>query len=287
MMQPTGERDAIAVWGDTLKPSALAGVRDLFRQEQERLAAAQPAAATDLAYGPDARHRLDVYRSDDGGEHPRPVLLWVHGGGFLRGEKASPEHPYNAHAGRWAARHGMVGAVMNYRLAPDHVWPAGGEDVGAALDWLAAHVATFGGDPQRIVVVGTSAGAAHIATHLHLRNGTSPAAGAVLLSGLYGFAPLEERDRLYFGTSVHDADRSDAVAMTATKLPLLLACAQYDPQRFQAETIGLVAARFARHGRLPRSFYGSGHNHFSLAYHLGTSDTRLADEILAFIGDLS
>lgn len=285
-MQPAGERDAIAAWGEVLTPAVLAGVQDLFRVEQERLAAAQAAAAIDLPYGPDARHRLDLYRPQGEGQTRRPVLLWVHGGGFIRGEKSSPDHPYNAHAGRWAARHGMVGAVMNYRLAPEHGWPAGGEDVSTALDWLVARAAEFGGDPTRIVVMATSAGAAHVATHLQLRGGVSPAAGAILLSGLYGFTPPEERDRLYFGPATGDADRNAAAAMTATPIPLLLACSQHDPSRFQAETLKLCEARFMGHGRLPRLFYGSGHNHFSLAYHLGTADTRLADEILAFIGDL-
>lgn len=286
MVQPMDERDVIAALGDVLGPSVLAAVQDLFRTEQDRLAAEMPITAADLAYGAEPRQRLDLYRPHGGGSSPRPVLLWVHGGGFVRGEKSSPAHPFNAHAGRWAARHGLVGAVMNYRLAPDHPWPAGGEDVGAALEWLAEHAGDHGGDPRRIVVVGTSAGAAHVATHLQLHDGTSPAAGAVLLSGLYGFAPLEDRDRLYFGPSTGDAERNAAAAMTETPLPLLLACSQYDPARFQAETLGLLAARFARHGRLPRFFYGSGHNHFSLACHLGTADTRLADEILAFIGDL-
>lgn len=286
MMQPTDERDAIAALGEVLGPTVLTAVQDLFRAEQDAFVAEQPIAAADLAYGTDPRQRLDIYRPPGGGSIPRAIMLWVHGGGFVRGEKGSPAHPFNAHAGRWAARHGLVGAVMNYRLAPDHRWPAGGEDVGAALDWLATHAVEHGGDPRRIVVMGTSAGAAHVATHLQLRDGTSPAAGAVLLSGLYGFTPIEERDRLYFGSETGDADRNAAAAMTATPLPLLLACSQYDPTRFQAETVGLLAARLARHGRLPRFFYGSGHNHFSLAYHLGTTDTRFADEILAFIGDL-
>lgn len=277
-------RHMIAAMGRVLGPDMLAAIQALYRDEQERLAAAQPVTAADQAYGTDPRQRLDLYVGD--GDGPRPGLLWVHGGGFVRGEKSSPDHPYNAHVGRWAARHGMIGAVMNYRLAPDHGWPAGGEDVGSAIDWLRANVAGFGGDPDRIVVMGTSAGAAHVATHLQLR-GTAPGvAAAILLSGLYGFTPPDVRDMLYFGPAEHHAARSAEGAMTATTLPLLLACSEHDPARFQTETLGLAAARLARHGAMPRFFYGAGHNHFSLACHLGGADTRLADETLAFIGDL-
>ena len=284
-MQSAEERRTIAGLGRVLGPPVLAAVYDLYRAEQERLAAAQPATLVDAAYGPDPRQRLDLYAPADG-DGSAPVLLWVHGGGFLRGEKASADHPFNAHVGRWAARAGMVGAVMNYRLAPDHGWPAGGEDVGLAVDWLAAHAARHGGDPQWIVVMGTSAGATHVATHLRLRGAEAGVRGAVLLSGLYGFTPLDQRDTLYYGAAEEYPSRWPREAMIATQLPMLLACAEHDPARFQAETAGLMAARLDRHGALPRLFYGSGHNHFSMAYHLGGADTRLSDEVLAFIGEL-
>jgi arylformamidase len=73
----------------------------------------------------------------------------------------------------------------------------------------------------------------------------------------------------------------------ATDVPLLVACAEFDPPRFQAETIGLLAARLAAHGVLPRSHIASGHNHFSLATHIGGADTRLSDEIRQFIFDVT
>jgi acetyl esterase/lipase len=282
--QPAQERASIAAMGRTLGPAMLAAVHDLYRAEQDRLAAHQPVTAADQAYGPDPRQRLDLYAPDRVGG--APVLLWVHGGGFLRGEKRSADHPYAANVGRWAARAGMLGAVMNYRLAPDHGWPAGGEDVGAAADWLRDHAADHGGDPARIVVAGTSAGAVHIATHLRLRAADPGVAGAVLLSGLYGFTPLDERDTLYYGDSSTYPDRWPREAVVATDLPLFVACAEFDPPRFQAETIGLLAARLDRHGALPRAAILSGHNHFSLSCHIGGADARLAEQILGFVTDL-
>ena len=284
--QQKNERQGIAAMGRLLGPDMLQAVYALYRGEQDRLAAAQPASAADIAYGDDPRQVLDLY-APIGEATPAPVLLWVHGGGFVRGEKASADHPFNAHVGRWAARNGMLGAVMNYRLAPDHAWPAGGEDVGAAADWLRAHAAAFGGDPTRIVVAGTSAGAVHVATHLQLQNGYPGVRGAVLLSGLYGFTPLDERDTLYYGPQDQYGDRAPRDAVVETKVPLLVACAEFDPSRFQAETTGLLAARLAAHGILPRSHIASGHNHFSLAAHIGGADTRLSDEIRQFIFDIT
>jgi acetyl esterase/lipase len=279
--QPSDERRAIAATGRELSPDMLAAVHALYAGEQARLAAGLPASVVDIAYGPHERQRLDVYRPQQSGL--APVLIWVHGGGFVRGEKGSAERWPNAHAGRFAAAAGFLGVVINYRLAPGHGWPAGGEDVLAAVDWCRAHAAEHGGDVSRIVLVGTSAGAVHVATALQLRPALD-VRGAVLLSGLYGLTGYEDsRDLAYYGEdrALHSA-RAPLEALVATELPLLVACSEFDPPRFQAEWLGLLQRRFERHGSLPRAWYGSGHNHFSLAYHLGTADTRLADEIVAF-----
>jgi acetyl esterase/lipase len=274
-------RSAIAAMGRVLGPDVLRDVQTLFRKEQDRLVGVPSAA--DLQYGDGPRQMLDVYEPE--GACGAPVLLWVHGGGFVRGQKSSTEHPYNAHAGCWAAANGMTGAVMNYRLAPEATWPAGGEDVAAAVGWLRAQAREHGGDPERIVLMGTSAGSVHIATALKL-SPDLPVRAAVLLSGLYGFTPLDQRDTLYYGEAALYADRMPRDALIETALPLFVGCAEFDPPRFQTETLALLAARVERHGAMPRAHIAAGHNHFSLACHLGTRDTRLSDEVLRFINDI-
>jgi arylformamidase len=186
-----------------------------------------------------------------------------------------------------AAAMGRVGAVINYRLAPDHGWPAGAEDVIAAVDWLRANVGRHGGDLARIVLMGTSAGAVHVCGAL-ARDPTleTRVRGAVLLSGLYGFTPLDERDTLYYGDASLYPERMPRGVLVETSLPLLVACAEFDPPRFQAEFLTLLTARLERHGHMPRAHIAGGHNHYSLAMHLGTADRRLADAIEAFIEDI-
>lgn len=277
---------AIAAMGTGLGPDVLATCRALFDPEQRAHAVAP--SAHDIAYGPHERHRLDLYGAAEG--TPRPVLLFVHGGGFVLGDKGGKEPADwpNAAVGMMAARMGMIGAVMNYRLAPDHLWPAGSEDVGAAVDWLRAHVADHGGDPTRIVLLGTSAGAVHVAGFLRLRADHGDLVrGAVLLSGLYGYTPIDPKDERYYGAPETYADRMPREAVAATTLPLLLACAQFDPARFQAEFLGLMTERLERHGAMPRSVTLSGHNHYTMAMHLGTADHRLSDEIAGFIKDIT
>ncbi|WDF73336.1 alpha/beta hydrolase [Novosphingobium sp. KACC 22771] len=279
----TSIRQSIAAMGQGLGPDVLEACRQLFAPEQEALAAAVPVAARDLAYGPHERHRLDLYGAAEGAL--KPVLLFVHGGAFVMGDKGDTSWP-NAAVGRMAAQRGWIGAVMNYRLAPDHLWPAGSEDVAAAVDFLRATVAEHGGDPDRIVVMGTSAGAVHVSGFLKLRTDHGDLVrGAVLLSGLYGCTPLDPKDERYYGTGDYAA-MSPLAAVVESEIPLLVACSQYDPARFQAEFLGLMQARLARHGAMPRAILLPGHNHYTMAMHLGTSDTRLEEEIAAFLEDI-
>ena len=281
---PDTIQHAIAAMGQAMGPDVLDACRDLLAPQQERLAAAVPVAARDLAYGPDERHRLDLY--GEAGALPKPVLLFVHGGGFVMGDKGDTGWA-NAAVGRMAAQRGWIGAVMNYRLAPDHAWPAGSEDVAAAIDFLHANGARHGGDPARIVVMGTSAGAVHVAGFLRLRDDhANLVRGAILLSGLYGYTPLDPKDARYYSAAADYARQAPLEAVAATALPLLVASAAFDPARFQAEFLGLMQDRLARHGTMPRGIILAGHNHYTMAMHLGTDDRRLEHEIAAFMGEI-
>ena len=284
MMQPMQHYSAIKAIGQGMGPAVLARCCAIFEDEQQALAERLPAVATDAAYGPHERHRLDLYRKVNA--TGLPVVLFVHGGGFVMGDKGDNGSWQNANVGRMAAEAGMLGAVMNYRLAPDHPWPAGSEDVGHALDWLKAHVAEHGGDPQHIFLMGTSAGTVHVAGLTRLRPDLkTQVAGLILLSGLYGYTPLDEKDLRYYEEGTADQDREPRQSLLASGIPMLLACAENDPARFQMEFLGLEADCVARDGRMPCSHIASGHNHYSIALHLGSSDRRLEDAIVRFISE--
>jgi acetyl esterase len=98
-------------------------------------------------------HRLDVYRPRRA-EPPLPIVLYVHGGGFRILSK-------DTHwlMGLAFARRGYLVFNVSYRLAPRHPYPAALEDVGAALEWVIANAHRWGGDPDRVVFAGESAGA--------------------------------------------------------------------------------------------------------------------------------
>jgi len=267
------------------------------------LLAAQPTGGVrvqaDLRYGEHARHALDVYvpAAAVPTTSLRPVLVAFHGGGFIRGDKAA-----KANAGWCFAREGLVTVVPNYRLAPESHWPSGPEDVAAVVRWLRAHAAEYGGDPDRIVLMGESAGAAHVAAAVLMRRfGVDRAAGvrgAILLSGPYharlerlarrafSIATPDPRNDAYFGTDDADALAAASIALQidAAPLPLLVAHAERDLPQMTVQAGELFARLVAAHDFAPEWLVVPDHNHFSSTIALNTGDSSLSAPVLAFVG---
>jgi acetyl esterase/lipase len=118
-----------------------------------------PAAArtTEVFARPEGQElALDFYRpgfAKDVLEKPRPCVVVIHGGGWDGGDRSQLDG-WNA---RLVAR-GYAVAAVSYRLAPQCVWPAQGDDVRAAIIWLKANAVRLGIDPTRLVLLGRSAG---------------------------------------------------------------------------------------------------------------------------------
>ena len=105
-----------------------------------------------------------IYWPDVQTDGPLPVVVYYHGGGWAIGSLDTHDHVARAHA---IGAQAIVVSV-DYRLAPEHPFPAGIEDSWAALQWVAAHAAELGGDPTRMAVAGDSAGG-NIAAVMALR----------------------------------------------------------------------------------------------------------------------
>ncbi|MEU7204367.1 alpha/beta hydrolase [Streptomyces sp. NPDC045470] len=102
--------------------------------------------------GPGGQLRLRVYRPDT--RDSLPMILYVHGGAFTYGSPEAEEE----RSLRYARDVEAVVVSVDYRLAPEHPYPAAADDAYAALTWIAANAAQIGGDPERIAVAGGSAG---------------------------------------------------------------------------------------------------------------------------------
>ena len=101
-----------------------------------------------------ARHTLDIYTPADSAQSPRPVLVWIHGGGWQAGDKSQV-----ALKPKLLTERGFVFVSANYRLLPEVPMETLLGDVAAAIGWVRKQIATHGGDPQRVFVGGHSAGA--------------------------------------------------------------------------------------------------------------------------------
>src|SRR5215472_10739455 len=134
--------------------SAVGKLHPLSRPERHDVTVVRDVAYLDSG----ARaHRLDVYRpASKNGAAPAslPVVMYAHGGGFRILSK-------DTHwvMGLVFARAGFVVFNLDYRLAPEHPFPAAVADVCAAYRWVVEHARDYGGDPSRIVLAGESAGA--------------------------------------------------------------------------------------------------------------------------------
>ena len=216
------------------------------------------------------------------------MLVFVHGGGFVGGDKGGPGRPLYDNIGRFALESGFIGVNITYRLAPQHPWPSGGEDVARSLSFLRDEIGSYGGDVDRIALFGHSAGAAHVATFLaspDLVATTPKLRAAVLSSGIYDPSTLQDEPyESYFGCDASmRATRSAVRGLADSDVELLLVVAQFDPPDFHRQAADATAAYIRVHDHLPGFVLGFGHNHFSSPAHYGTVDGELSSLVARFM----
>ena len=291
MTLPADLGRAIRDLGQRFDPEVAQATRSLCNAQHDKAAIAALSVARDLSYGPDPRHRLDIY-GGGASATPKPVVIFVHGGAFVAGDKtAADDAPFYENVGLWAVGQGIAAIAMTYRLAPAHGYPAGAEDIAAAIAWVHAEGTAHGLDPARIILMGQSAGAVHVATYLakpalHRVQGGGLVAG-VLISGLYDMTSASDNPPkfAYFGkdAALYEERSSLPGLVHACHLPLLVAVSEYDPADFQSQSLMLLDALFARDKRLPQTLYLAGHNHLSSIFLLGSKVDALGPALGDFV----
>jgi triacylglycerol lipase len=263
----------------------------LFAPMQEKEPYSGVRIERDIKYGPAERNLLDVFVPDTASS-ARPVLIFIHGGGFTSGNKRSPfATAFYDNIMLWAAKNGFVGVNMTYRLAPSSPWPAGAEDIGAAVQWVTENIAARGGDSARIFLMGHSAGAAHIAGYVShpqfYRVKGGGLRGAIMISGIYDLATWPEggaAETAYYGTDTSlYPERSALNGLLTTDIPLMFASAELDLSYF-VQQLDLMKAMTCKSAKgCARTYLLPQHNHMSEVYAINTADTRLTDQILEFV----
>ena len=279
-------RAEIEKYGNTYSGKQIGGLRAIYKEHLAEAGNETADVLRDVSYGPHERQRLDVLKPKDPSGEAIPVLVFIHGGAFVRGDKSDGiifDNVLN-----YFVPHGVLGINATYRLAPEYQWPAGADDIRAIVQWIRENASEYGGDPNRIFLMGHSAGAAHVAAYtfieeLQFEDGDDGVVGSILLSGTFGEGG-EESMLAYYGEepSLWPA-RVPINHLAGRKIPLFVINAEYDRTSMAKESIGLIQAICDRDDRCPDHKQIPGHNHYSMMYHFNTADDSIAGDILEFI----
>jgi acetyl esterase/lipase len=195
-----------------------------------------------LPYGNGARRTLDVYRPT--GAAASTVVVFFYGGSWQSGSKEL--HKF---VGTALARHGYVAVIPDYRLYPETRYPGFLDDGAHVLQWAKDNAARFGGDPNRLFVMGHSAGA-YIAAMLALDQrwlrsvNMAPdrdIAGLIGISGPYDFLPLRSRTLQAIFGGANDATTQPISHVATNAPPTLLLTAKNDEIVDPANSVRLAA----------------------------------------------
>lgn len=279
------------VWGREIQKH-----RDLVLEAYGPVLATAPKAGVvvtrEHAYGTHPRQVLDVFRPASA--RRAPVVIFMHGGAFVRGDKRVSDEVYD-NLLYWFARNGHVGVNIEFRLAPEGGWPAGADDLAGSIAWVKANIAAHGGDPESIFVIGHSAGGTHVASHAY-----DPAAaylgrdvkGVVLISARLRADVLPENPnsagvRAYFGAdeSVYEA-RSPINHAASSRLPVMIAIAEYENPLLDLYGLEFAHRIAVARRHAPRFIRMAGHNHISIVAHFNSGEESLGLEILDFMAQL-
>ena len=239
----------------------------------------------DQPYGRGPRQSLDVWGPEGTQAGDRlPVVIFFYGGGWNSGDRES-----YGFAGRALAQQGFLTIIPDYRLTPRAQWPDFLMDSAAAVAWVREHAPAIGGDPDRIALMGHSAGAAHVVNYAvfeDLQLETDGVAGMILVSGpTYDSANLNPFvDLAYYGMDESAWPAMSVIeALDGRKIPALLAYAEFDMDSIHTQNRAMIDALTARDGRLPAVYTALGHNHISITAAINTGDEGLSGTILEFI----
>ena len=249
--------------------AARSGIADLLTPLNESVDTTGVAVSDHEVATTDGGVPVLVYAPADTGGATRPALLDIHGGGFVVGS-IEMEHAF---ATQVARELGVVVVTPEYRLAPEHPFPAGVEDCFAALCWMADNTELLHVDPERLAVGGQSAGgglAAAVALLARDRGGPELCFQFLGIPELdhrldtvsmrtFVDTPLWHRPRplsweYYLGPDVGSVSPyvSPAIATDLTGLPpAYVTTMEFDPLRDEGITYALTAAGGGRHGRAP------------------------------------
>jgi len=257
----------------------------------------------DIAYyaGPDAdpiKHKLDLYLPE--GKTNFSIIMFIHGGGWTTGDKRVRTDVYGD-LGRTFAKQGIGVAAIDYRLSPQFKFPAHIQDAARAFAWIHKYIKSYGGNPDRIFVMGHSAGG-HLTALLATDErwlkeqglGLKNIRGAIPISGVYDFETLRpsrlpEDNNLLSGRSLNkdpekmkEASPINYVAPNKPIPPFLIMWGERDVLTMREQAINFAKSLEDNGHRVQTVQYVS-RNHFSTILNIRRPEDQEQEDILQFV----
>lgn len=242
----------------------------------------------DIPFGTLPPQKLDIYQPHLLSEALLPVIVFFYGGSWDSGSKQD----YLFVAEAFTAQ-GYLVVIPDYRHYPEVKFPQLMQDPALAFQWVKQHISAYHGDPQRVFMMGHSAGA-HLAVMLSLnaeylaRVGLHPdaIAGTVGLAGAYDFLPLgTDRLRAIFAPPEQEWTSQPIHFVTGKNPPLLLLTGTRDRTVWPKNSINLANAVTAKGGRAQLITY-EGYDHVDIIAKLAKplrGDQRLLQDVLNWL----
>jgi acetyl esterase len=244
------------------------------------------------AYGSHQRQAFELFDPEPAGAAPRPGLIFVHGGAFTEGSRHRSDEIY-ANVLYYFARHGIVGINTGYRLAPEARYPEATRDIASVVQWMRHNASRLNVDPNRIFLMGHSAGGAHVGSYAYDKRHQPPdghgLAGVLIISGRVraddrADNPNARRVAEYYGSNaaVYD-DVSPVSHVDGQSPPTFIACAEFENPLIDVYCFELAHRLAAAKGKAPPFLWLKGHNHSSIIGHFNTAEDVLGQACLSFI----
>ena len=259
--------------------------------------------------GAEWKHQLDLYLPAGPLFAPAPVVFFVHGGGWITGDRQLGAGCY-ANVGQAMARAGFVTVVPSYRLA---AWPWSARhpdqvlDVLAALSWTYRNVARYGGDPRRMVAAGHSAGVQLVSLSTLDRRYFAAAGlppdlvkGIISVSGIFDLAQLATEgsavEKIFnhdllltpaFGAEVSAYPAASPITYVRPGIPpyILINGDQWTDHLLREQTAKFLPR--LQSCRVPvRTFLARGEGHFSVIYHVNAPGNPTTRQMIDFVSGL-
>jgi arylformamidase len=244
-----------------------------IRKECEAVRRAMPPRTE--RYGRSEMQQLDIFAP--AGASGAPVLVYLHGGAWLRGSRLDVAYPAPAVTGRGAAL-----VVSDFNNVSEVGLPAMIEQCREAVAWTVRNAASFGGDPDRVYLAGHSSGA-HLASCVLLAD---PAIkSALLISGLYDLhAPMLSARSKYVKITPEEEDAASAMRhLGRIRCPVAVAWSVGDSPEFRRQG-EVLAAALQGMGRLASRTEVFSANHFEEPRQLADPDSTLSRVLFSVMG---